>query len=115
MGKDKLDHYRSILLERRKFVLETIERLREMSQFKEGEFKKYSDDLADMGSDSMGKEESFRFISRELQYLFRIDNALKSINSGRYGICKICGKEIPKARLELVPTTDSCINCKRLN
>ena len=118
MVKDKLNHYRSILLERRKFVLETIERLRELSQISDGDIdlgKRYSDNLADIGSDSMRREESFTFISRELQYLYRIDNALNLINSGRYGICKICGKEIPKARLKLVPTTDTCNKCKRLN
>ena len=115
MAKDKLDHYRSILVERRKFILETIERLREMSQVIEGDIEKYSNDLADMGCDSMGREDAFTLISRELQYLYRIDHALKSISSGRYGICKICGKEIPKERLESVPTTDTCIHCKSLN
>jgi RNA polymerase-binding protein DksA len=115
MKKERLDLYRSNLLERRKFVLETIERLREISQIKEVELdlnEKYSDHLADQASDSMGREESFMFISRELQYLYRIDNALTSIDHGKYGICKICGKEIPYRRLEAVPTTDTCVNCK---
>lgn len=118
MMKDELDYYRSILLERRKFVLETIERLRELSQVNDTNLdfvRKHPDDLAEMGSDSMGREESFIFISRELQYLYRIDHALNSINRGRYGICKICGQEIPKERLESVPTTDTCIHCKSLN
>jgi RNA polymerase-binding protein DksA len=115
MSKENLDYFRSILLERRKFILETIERLREMSNAREGEFEfneKYSNHLADQSGDSMGKEESFMFISRELQYLYQINNSLKSVDSGQYGKCNICGKKIPKARLELVPTTDICINCK---
>lgn len=115
MKKERLDLYRSILHERRRFVIETIERLREISQIKEVELEfieKYSDHLADQGSDSMGREESFMFISRELQYLYRIENALNAIDRGKYGICKICGKDIPHKQLEAVPTTDTCMNCK---
>ena len=115
MKSEKLDFYRSILLERRKFVLETIERLRETSQIREAElelYEKHSDNLADQGSDSLGKEELFMFISRELQYLYRIDDALSSIDRGNYGVCKNCGKDIPRKRLEAVPTTNICVNCK---
>ena len=115
MIKEKLDFYRSILLERRNYILDIIERLQEMSQIKEAELelnKKYTDHLADQGSESGGREELFMFISRELQYLYRINDAINSIDKGDYGICKICGEEIPKERLEAVPTTDTCINCK---
>jgi RNA polymerase-binding protein DksA len=115
MSKEELEFYRSILLDKRKYTLNNIEQLREMSQVEDSDTElneKYSDHLADQGSDSMRKEESFMLISRELQYLYRIDNALKSIDIGKYGICKICGKEISRERLEAVPTTDTCINCK---
>ena len=115
MLKEKLEFYRSVLMEKRMFILSTIERLREMSQIKETEVdlhEKYSYHLADQSSDSLRREESFMLISRELIYLNRIDNALKSIDHGDYGICKVCGKEIPHERLEAVPTTDTCISCK---
>jgi RNA polymerase-binding protein DksA len=115
MKHERLEYYRLILIERRKFVIETIERLRETSQIKEMEFEsneRYSDNLVDQGSDSMGREQSFMLLSRELQYLYRIENALEAIDRGNYGICKICGKQISQKRLEAVPTTDTCINCK---
>jgi RNA polymerase-binding protein DksA len=115
MKQQRLDLYRSLLLERRKFVLETIERLRETSQIKEVELElneKHSDHLVDQGSDSQGREESFMFISRELQYLYRIDHALSAIDNGNYGICRVCGKDIPQKRLKAVPTTVTCIDCK---
>lgn len=28
-------------------------------------------------------------------------------------ICEICGKEIPKARIEALPTTKRCIECSQ--
>ncbi len=117
MIKEKLDFYRAILLERKKYILNTIELLTEISQVKEAEadsIEKYSNHIADQSSDTMGKEDSFMLISRELLYLNRIDEALKSIDIGDYGTCKTCGKEIPHERLEAVPTTDTCINCKNI-
>jgi RNA polymerase-binding protein DksA len=115
MESERLNYFRSILLERRKFVLETIERLRETSQIREMELEfneNYSNHLVDQESDSLSREESFMFISRELEYLYRIDNALTSIDRDDYGLCKICGKDISEKRLEAVPTTDTCIVCK---
>jgi RNA polymerase-binding transcription factor DksA len=39
--------------------------------------------------------------------------ALESIEKGKYGICKYCGKEIDQKRLEARPTSSSCISCKK--
>jgi RNA polymerase-binding protein DksA len=116
MKIERLDFYRTILLERREFALETIERLRAFSPIQEEDLeisKTYSDDFADQGTDSICKEESFMLLSRELRYLNRIENALKSIEQGIYGMCKYCGHAIAHERLMAVPTTDTCIKCKK--
>ena len=39
--------------------------------------------------------------------------ALKAIESGKYGICKYCGKPIDEKRLIARPTSSSCIECKK--
>ena len=39
--------------------------------------------------------------------------ALESIEKGKYGICKYCGKEIDEKRLSARPTSSSCIACKK--
>ena len=75
MKKENLDFYRSNLLERRKYILDTIERLRELSQIRESELEineRYQTHPADQGSDTMAKEESFMLISREIMYLQQI-------------------------------------------
>jgi RNA polymerase-binding protein DksA len=115
MTSERLEYYRSILLKRREFVLETIERWKDLSQFQDDEIelnKVYSDDFAEQAIDTIGKEESSIFLSREFKYLNRIDTALKSIEKGNYGKCKSCGKDISFERLRAVPTTDTCIKCK---
>ncbi len=41
-----------------------------------------------------------------------IDEAIKRIESGSYGICKYCKKDIGEKRLEARPTANSCVDCK---
>jgi len=41
--------------------------------------------------------------------------ALDVIASGKYGICKDCGKEIPAQRLLLVPGSLRCVECTEKN
>jgi DnaK suppressor protein len=41
-----------------------------------------------------------------------IEDALARIRQGRFGICEECGQPISKARLEVVPWTRHCKDCK---
>lgn len=41
-----------------------------------------------------------------------IDNALKRIEDGTYGICKYCNKEIDEKRLLIRPVASACVECK---
>ena len=42
-------------------------------------------------------------------HLARIDGAVLRLQQGRYGICEVCGKPIPAARLEARPTAQTCV------
>jgi DnaK suppressor protein len=46
--------------------------------------------------------------------LASIDLALRQAQQGTYGICERCGERIDPARLELVPETTLCIECKTI-
>ena len=50
--------------------------------------------------------------AREGKYLVYLEEALKRIKKGTFGICKVCGELIPKPRLMAVPTATKCVNCK---
>lgn len=39
----------------------------------------------------------------------KIDDAFTSMKEGTYGICKVCHKEIPYERLQIVPMTNYCV------
>ncbi len=42
-----------------------------------------------------------------------MDLALGKIEKGKYGICERCGKEIPLARLKILPEARYCIDCEQ--
>jgi len=48
---------------------------------------------------------------RRRQELTRIDAALARLAEGEYGYCAVCGDDIPRARLQLDPTTPRCVDC----
>ncbi|NCC65229.1 MAG: hypothetical protein EOM15_11300 [Spirochaetia bacterium] len=50
-------------------------------------------------------------LSLNIQRINRLDNALKRIEQGTYGLCIRCGKEIPEGRLEQVPEALLCVQC----
>jgi DnaK suppressor protein len=45
--------------------------------------------------------------------LNRTKQALRNINSGKYGKCEKCGKPIEEKRLEAMPTATKCISCSK--
>lgn len=48
---------------------------------------------------------------REKREIEAIDLALTKIETGSYGRCDGCGKDIPVARLQAVPTATTCLAC----
>src|SRR5690348_11381961 len=49
----------------------------------------------------------------ELREAHQIQEALKRISEGRYGVCVQCGEEIDPKRLAALPTAASCIVCAK--
>ena len=69
-------------------------------------------DTADSATDYNTLETTFSLAAREGKYLVYLEEALKRIHDGTFGVCKVCKKLIPKARLMAVPTATKCVNCK---
>lgn len=117
MTKKELEHFKQIILEKRKEVIKNLEYLRSTildSTTREatGDHSAYSFHMADQGTDNMEREKAFLFAARDEKYLKQLDMALERIENGTYGICRVCQKEIDHKRLEAVPTTTICFDCK---
>jgi len=53
-----------------------------------------------------------RIRDRERKLIVKIQEALRRLEQGEYGICESCGEEIGIARLKARPVTTLCIDCK---
>ena len=77
-----------------------------------GDLSGYSFHMADMATDNFDREFNLDLASSEQQILNLIDDALRKINEGTYGICETCSKPISQKRLLAVPYTPLCIKCQ---
>src|SRR5437764_9097833 len=67
---------------------------------------------ADAGSDAYDRDFALSLLSQEQDALYEIDQALKRIELGTYGICEMSGKQIPRARLEAIPFARFTVKCQ---
>jgi DnaK suppressor protein len=114
--KEELAYFKTIILEKKKEILEELETLRDtMMDSTTGEYatenSTYSTHM-EQGTDAMEREKTFLFASREGKFLNHLEDALGRIEKGDYGKCTTCGKLIEKERLEAVPHAQQCLQCK---
>jgi len=113
---EELEHFKDLLLQRRKEAKEEIEQMREqVEEAKEqsGDNTAYGVHMADAGTDAMEREKLHLMIARQQKYIGYLERALERIENKTYGICRVTGEPIAKERLEAVPHTEISIEAKR--
>lgn len=69
------------------------------------EMTNYSLHMADSGTDNFDRDFALSLLSSDQDAIYEIEEALKRIEKGTYGICELTGKPIPLNRLEAIPWT----------
>jgi len=117
MTKEQRDQLEQRLLKERQRAVKAVRQLDEnlSPQDEDGDLTTYPFHLADEGTDTMEQEQGFLLRSQEGRLLYEIDEALRTLykTPEDFGKCVECGKEIAFERLELVPWTRHCLDCKR--
>ena len=72
----------------------------------------YSSHMADASSDHVELEKSYYMIARNKKFSTYLDKALVMIEDKSFGVCQNCEELIQKERLEEVPHTTKCFDCK---
>jgi RNA polymerase-binding protein DksA len=116
MTKSELAKYKKLLIKVREAIngdinhiaKENLKSQRESS----GDLSGYSFHMADMASDSYDRELSLNIAGGEQEIIYEIDDALKRMEEGKFGLCLSCDKKIPQKRLNAVPYAKYCIQCK---
>ena len=67
---------------------------------------------ADAGSDAYDRDFALNLLSQEQDALHEIEEALKRIDYGTYGVCEMSKKKIIHARLEAIPFARYTVECQ---
>ena len=111
MDKEKIEHFRQLLLVQLRQHTESIREDRAAALDFNDDGVKDSSDLSVM---DVNKELSLRLGERDSQAVADIDQALLRIKEGSYGVCARCGQPINERRLEALPTARYDAACQTL-
>lgn len=105
---EKLQAFRKLLTQKINELLgEAGKTVSEMTNGKEN-----FPDPNDRASLESDRNFELRIRDRERKLIMKMQEALKRIDDGTYGICEDCGGPISEKRLMARPVTTECIECK---
>ena len=120
LSKAKRQHLERRLLEERSRALRLLggslaENASEDEQERTGDLTSMPLHPADLGTDTMDAELDASNSTRISRELAEIDAALQRLyqTPNKFGICEDTGKEIPYARLEIIPWARTCEDAEK--
>ncbi|SDY06869.1 transcriptional regulator, TraR/DksA family [Allochromatium warmingii] len=111
MNADQEAHFREILLDWKRSLMEEVDRTVHHMQDEATNFPDPNDRATQESEFSL----ELRTRDRERKLIKKIDEALDRLDNHDYGYCEACGVEIGIRRLEARPTATLCIDCKTLD
>lgn len=115
----KEDHakFKKLLVELRDHLIDGVnflasDNLKRSSRDASGELSGYSLHMADAGTDNFDREFALSLVSNDQEALYEIEESIKRLEAGTYGLCELCEKPIRKERLEAVPFAKNCVQCQ---
>jgi RNA polymerase-binding protein DksA len=117
MLKADLAAFKKLILKKKEDIIEHIREISEETVKKSqkdasGDISSYTYHMADVATDNYDREFSMGRVSEDREFLFELDDALKRIEDGSFGICEDCGALVSKTRLKAVPSARLCIKCQ---
>jgi len=116
-NKRELVDFKKLILKRKEEILEGIKHISEDTLKKSqkdasGDISGYTYHMADVATDTYDREFSLGLASSERELLYELDDALKKIDEGIFGICEECKSLITKVRLKAVVYARLCVKCQ---
>ena len=68
-------------------------------------------DTVDNAIQSYGRQLMMELGEQEWKKFRLVEEAIKKIDDGQYGLCIVCEEIIPESRLEVIPFVAYCIDC----
>ncbi|MFA6216318.1 MAG: TraR/DksA family transcriptional regulator [Candidatus Omnitrophota bacterium] len=119
-NKKELTDFRKFILKKKDEILDSInhiseETLKKSQKDASGDISGYSYHMADVATDTYDREFSLGLASNDRELLYELDDAMKRIDDGIFGVCEDCKVVISKTRLKVIPYTRFCIKCQEKN
>lgn len=116
-NKKELKEFKNLILKRKDEILDNIKHISEDALKKSqkdacGDISGYTYHMADVATDTYDREFSLELASNDRELLYSLDEALKKIEEGTFGICEECGCLVSKIRLKAVPSAQFCVKCQ---
>lgn len=115
LAKSTVDRFRKRLVEERDRlggIIREIDEEREEIRLSETSSDRSPDpNTAEGGSLAFELEKEFSLAFNAQDLLAKVVTALEKTEDGTYGICTDCGKSIPVARLDALPSATLCLDC----
>lgn len=116
-SKKDLVYFKKLILKRKEEIVEQINHISEDTLKKSqkdaaGDISGYTYHMADIATDTYDREFSLGLASNERKLIYEIDDAVKKIEDGTYGICEGCKNLITKTRLKAIPYARRCLKCQ---
>ncbi|MDQ3235176.1 MAG: TraR/DksA family transcriptional regulator [Pseudobdellovibrionaceae bacterium] len=117
MEQEKMNELRAMLVQRKEelqtITIQNEHALREqLAPDQDDETQVDYNHPADMVVGDNDYDKGINLIRRERAELALVSSALARMDQGHYGACEECGEDIPLARLQAIPYTKYCIDCK---
>ena len=113
MGKKRKKVLAEYLLSLRSKLL--AELAEELGEHFKPDFHNRMDQIIETGDSAqldVEMEINLRILEIKSTELKRLDHAVVRLESGDYGICQECGKEISEKRLQVLPFAELCFHCQ---
>ena len=113
LSATRLRKLRAVLESERAQLLGQVEELDDAADVKNWRESGFDDDPADAGSASFERETAQSLSLHAKGLLGQIEDALRRMDGDGYGACATCGRRIEFERLEALPYTTQCTDCRR--
>ncbi len=118
MDQSMREYFRRRLIEEKEKLLDNINKMKNSVEFGAmdeyyTELSAYDNHPADLGTEMFMMEHDKGLRDKLNDTLYEIETSLEAIDRGEYGICEVCGKEIDKERLDLIPYVKLCLDCSK--
>ncbi len=107
---EKNKEIRELLLKMRESLIKEIKQKADSES--DDTIKTEVGDIYDLASNERDRELNLLISDRDRDKLLQIEDAIKRIDEGTYGICEECEAPIPKERLLIMPFARYDVNCQ---